>query len=203
MDGKLGNQVRNVHLRHVASSSHAISARHSSFILTLIDNKELVKNPSEEFCPGKKTKKESKKAIVKFNETLQDSSEEGGNEELEGNIEEYEASNGQEDQASSGEAEARKESKEIEAEDKEQNEQKEENSKEEDKQQEENKEESDEEERNKPMDQQRDSICDSTMHQPQESEESKDAQIADLRQRLKALSQSKKEEERNWIELLA
>ncbi|CAL5362744.1 unnamed protein product [Camellia sinensis] len=53
------------------------------------------------------------------------------------------------------------------------------------------------------MDQQRDSICGSTMHEPQESEESKDAQIADLRQRLKALSQSKKEGERNWIELLA
>ncbi|XP_028093552.1 bromodomain-containing protein DDB_G0280777-like [Camellia sinensis] len=52
------------------------------------------------------------------------------------------------------------------------------------------------------MDQQRDIICGSTVHQPQEFGESKDAQIADLRQRLKALSQSKKEEERNWIKLL-
>ena len=42
------------------------------------------------------------------------------------------------------------------------------------------------------MDQQHDGICGSTMHQPQEFEESKDAQIADLRQRLKVLSQSKK-----------
>ena len=41
------------------------------------------------------------------------------------------------------------------------------------------------------------------MHQTQESEESKDAQIANLRQRLKVLSKSKIEEERNWNELLA
>ncbi|CAL5349678.1 unnamed protein product [Camellia sinensis] len=168
-----------------------------------IDNKQLVKNPSEEFCLGKKKKKESKKAIVKFKETLQDPSEDGGNEQAEGNIEEYEASNGQEHQASSAEEETRKESEEIEAEDKEQNEQKEENSEQEDEQQEENNEESDEEEHNEPIDQQRDSICGSTMHQPEEFEESKDAQIADLHQRLKALYQSKKEEERNWIELLA
>ena len=53
------------------------------------------------------------------------------------------------------------------------------------------------------MDQHRDSICGSTMHQPQKFEESKDAQIADLRRRLKALSKSKIEEERNWNELLA
>ncbi|CAL5436072.1 unnamed protein product [Camellia sinensis] len=53
------------------------------------------------------------------------------------------------------------------------------------------------------MDQQHDGICGSTMHQPEEFEESKDAQIADLRQRLKTLSQSKKEEDRNWMELLA
>ncbi|XP_028081938.1 protein SIEVE ELEMENT OCCLUSION B-like [Camellia sinensis] len=79
-----------------------------------IDNKELVQNPLEEFSLGKKKKKESKQAIVKFNETLEDSSEEEGNEEAEGNIKEHEASNGQEDQASSGEAEARKESEEIE-----------------------------------------------------------------------------------------
>ncbi|THG18817.1 hypothetical protein TEA_001206 [Camellia sinensis var. sinensis] len=41
------------------------------------------------------------------------------------------------------------------------------------------------------------------MHHPQESEESKDAQIADLHQKLKALSKSKIEEEINWNELLA
>ncbi|XP_028070645.1 uncharacterized protein LOC114273079 [Camellia sinensis] len=172
-----------------------------------IDNKQLVKNPSEEFCLGKKTKKELKKAIVKFKETLQDPSEDGGNEQAEGNTEEYEASNGQEHQASSTEEETSEESEEIEPEDKEQNEQKEEDSEqedeEEDEQQEENKDESDEEENNEPMDQQYDGICGSTIHQPEEFEESKDAQIADLCQRLKALSQSKKEEDRNWIELLA
>ncbi|CAL5323055.1 unnamed protein product [Camellia sinensis] len=167
----------------------------------------LVKNPSEEFCLGKKTKKELKKAIVKFKETLQDPSEDEGNEQAEGNTEEYEASNGQEHQASSTEEETSEESEEIEPEDKEQNEQKEEDNEqedeEEDEQQEENKDESDEEENNEPMDQQHDGICGSTMHQPEEFEESKDAQIADLRQRLKALSQSKKEEDRNWIELRA
>ncbi|CAL5391029.1 unnamed protein product [Camellia sinensis] len=174
---------------------------------TEIDNKQLVKNPSEEFCLGKKTKKELKKAIVIFKETLQDPSEDGGNEQAEGNTEEYEASNGQEHQTSSTEEETSEESEEIEPEDKEQNEQKEEDSEqedeEEDEQQEENKDESDEEENNEPMDQQHDGICGSTMHQLEEFEESKDAQIADLRQRLKALSQSKKEEDRNWIELLA
>ncbi|CAL5364580.1 unnamed protein product [Camellia sinensis] len=174
-----------------------------SFAPRQIDNKQLVKNPSEEFCLGKKTKKESKKAIVKFKETLQDPSEDGGNEQAEGNVEEYEANIGQEHQATSGEEETREESEEIEAEDKEQNEQKEEDSEQEDEEQEENKEESDKEEHNEPMDQQRDSICGSTMHPPEEFEESKDAQIADLCQRLKALSQSKKVEERNWIELLA
>ncbi|CAL5434355.1 unnamed protein product [Camellia sinensis] len=172
-----------------------------------IDNKQLVKNPSEEFCLGKKTKKELKKAIVIFKETLQDPSEDGGNEQKEGNTEEYEANNGQEHQASSTEEETTKESEEIEPEDKEQNEQKEEDSEQEDEdkdeQEEENKEESDEEENNEQMDQQHDGICGSTMHQPEEFEESKDAQIADLRQRLKALSQSKKEEDRNWMELLA
>ncbi|CAL5352306.1 unnamed protein product [Camellia sinensis] len=174
-----------------------------------IDNKQLVKNPSEEFCLGKKTKKELKKAIVIFKETLQDPSEDGGNEQKEGNTEEYEASNGQEHQASSTEEETTKESEEIEPEDKEQNEQKEEDSEQEDEdededeQEEENKDESDEEENNEPIDQQHDGISGSTMHQPEEFEESKDAQIADLRQRLKALSQSKKEEDRNWMELLA
>ncbi|CAL5424354.1 unnamed protein product [Camellia sinensis] len=172
-----------------------------------IDNKQLVKNPSEEFCLGKKTKKELKKAIVKFNETLQDPFEDQGNEQAEGNTKEYEASNGQKHQASSTEEETSEESEEIEPEDKEKNEQKEEDSEqedeEEDEQQEENKDENDEEENNEPMDQQHDGICGSTMHQPEEFEESKDAQIADLRQRLKALSQSKKEEDRNWIELLA
>ncbi|CAL5332958.1 unnamed protein product [Camellia sinensis] len=170
-----------------------------------IDNKQLVKNPSEEFCLGKKTKKELKKAIVIFKETLQDPSEDGGNEQKEGNTEEYEASNGQEHQASSTEEETTKESEEIEPEDKEQNEQKEEDNEQEDEdeQEEENKDESDEEENNEQMDQQHDGICGSTMHQPEEFEESKDAQIADLRQRLKALSQSKKEEDRNWMELLA
>ncbi|CAL5425316.1 unnamed protein product [Camellia sinensis] len=172
-----------------------------------IDNKQLVKNPSEEFCLGKKTKKELKKAIVIFKETLQDPSEDGGNEQKEGNTEEYEASNGQEHQASSTEEETTKESEEIEPEDKEQNEQKEEDSEQEDEdedeQEEENKDESDEEENNEQMDQQHDGICGSTMHQPEEFEESKDAQIADLRQRLKALSQSQKEEDRNWMELLA
>ncbi|GMP91290.1 hypothetical protein CsSME_00042052 [Camellia sinensis var. sinensis] len=166
-----------------------------------------VKNPSEEFCLGKKTKKELKKAIVIFKETLQDPSEDGGNEQKEGNTEEYEASNGQEHQASSTEEETTKESEEIEPEDKEQNEQKEEDSEQEDEdedeQEEENKDESDKEENNEQMDQQHDGICGSTMHQPEEFEESKDAQIADLRQRLKALSQSKKEEDRNWMELLA
>ncbi|CAL5359396.1 unnamed protein product [Camellia sinensis] len=93
-----------------------------------IDNKQLVKNPFEEFCLGKKTKKELKKAIVIFKETLQDPSEDGGNEQKEGNTEEYEASNGQEHQASSTEEETTKESEEIEPEDKEQNEQKEEDS---------------------------------------------------------------------------
>ncbi|CAL5388783.1 unnamed protein product [Camellia sinensis] len=155
-----------------------------------IDNKQLVKNPSEEFCLGKKTKKELKKAIVIFKETLQDPSEDGGNEQAEGNAEEYEASNGQEHQASSTEEETSKENSEQEDED-------------ENEQEEENKDESDEEKNNEPMDQQHDGICGSTMHQPEEFEESKDAQIADLRQRLKALSQSKKEEDRNWIELLA
>ncbi|CAL5402963.1 unnamed protein product [Camellia sinensis] len=172
-----------------------------------IDNKQLVKNPSEEFCLGKKTKKELKKAIVKFKETLQDPSEDRGNEQAEGNTEEYEASNGQEHQASSTEEETSEKSEEIKPEDKEQNEQKEEDSEqeheEEDEQQEENKDESDEKENNEPMDQQHDGICGSTMHQPEEFEESKDAQIADLRQELKALSQSNKEEDRNWIELLA
>ncbi|CAL5349800.1 unnamed protein product [Camellia sinensis] len=176
-------------------------------IALLIDNKQLVKNPSEEFCLGKKTKKELKKAIVIFKETLQDPSEDGGNEQKEGNTEEYEASNGQEHQASSTEEETTKESEEIEPEDKEQNEQKEKDSEQEDEdedeQEEENKDESDEEENNEPMDQQHDGICGSTMHQTEEFEESKDAQIADLRQRLKALSQSKKEEDRNWMELLA
>ncbi|CAL5331434.1 unnamed protein product [Camellia sinensis] len=176
-------------------------------IALLIDNKQLVKNPSEEFCLGKKTKKELKKAIVIFKETLQDPSEDGGNEQAKGNTEEYEASNGQEHQASSTEEETSEKSEEIEPEDKEQNEQKEEDSEQEDEdedeQEEENKDESDEEENNEPMDQQHDGICGSTMHQPEEFEESKDAQIADLRQRLKALSQSKKEEDRNWIELLA
>ncbi|GMP34034.1 hypothetical protein CsSME_00007084 [Camellia sinensis var. sinensis] len=174
--------------------------------MLLIDNKQLVKNPSEEFCLGNKTKKELKKAIVKFKETLQDPSEDRGNEQAEGNTEEYEASNGQEHQASSTEEETSEESEKIEPEDKEQNEQKEEDSEqeheEEDEQQEENKDESDEKENNEPMDQQHDDICGSTMHQPEEFEESKDAQIADLRQRLEALSQSKKEEDRNWIELL-
>ncbi|CAL5422084.1 unnamed protein product [Camellia sinensis] len=172
-----------------------------------IDNKQLVKNPSEEFYLGKKTKKELKKAIVIFKETLQDPSEDGGNEQKEGNTEEYEASNGQEHQASSTEEETTKESEETEPEDKEQNEQKEEDSEQEDEdedeQEEENKDETDEEENNEQMDQQHDGICGSTMHQPEEFEESKDAQIADLRQRLKALSQSKKEEDRNWMELLA
>ncbi|CAL5383477.1 unnamed protein product [Camellia sinensis] len=172
-----------------------------------IDNKQLVKNPSEEFCLGKKTKKELKKAIVIFKETLQDPSEDEGNEQAEGNAEEYEASNGQKHQASSTEEETSKESEEIEPEDKEQNEQKEEDSEQEDEdedeQEEENKDESDEEENNEPIDQQHDGICGSTMHQPEEFEESKDAQIADLRQRLKVLSPSKKEEDRNWIELLA
>ncbi|CAL5429234.1 unnamed protein product [Camellia sinensis] len=134
-------------------------------------------------------------------------SEDGGNEQKEGNTEEYEASNGQEHQASSTEEETTKESEETEPEDKEQNEQKEEDSEQEDEdedeQEEENKDESDEEENNEQMDQQHDGICGSTMHQPEEFEESKDAQIADLRQRLKALSQSKKEEDRNWMELLA
>ncbi|CAL5361057.1 unnamed protein product [Camellia sinensis] len=171
----------------------------------MIDNKQLVKNPYEEFCLGKKTKKELKKAIVIFKETLQDPSEDGGNEQKEGNTEEYEASNGQEHQASSTEEETTKESEEIEPEDKEQNEQKEEDSEQEDEdeQEEENKDESDEEENNEQMNQQHDGICGSTMHQPEEFEESKDAQIADLRQRLKALSQSKKEEDINWMELLA
>ncbi|CAL5347900.1 unnamed protein product [Camellia sinensis] len=174
-----------------------------------IDNKQLVKNPSEEFCLGKKTKKELKKAIVIFKETLQDPSEDGGNQQKEGNTEEYEASNGQEHQASSTEEETTKESEEIEPEDKEQNEQKEEDSEQEDEdededeQEEENNDESDEEENNEPMDQQHDGICGLTTHQPEEFEESKDAQFADLRQRLKALSQSKKEEDRNWMELLA
>ncbi|THG14335.1 hypothetical protein TEA_021889 [Camellia sinensis var. sinensis] len=59
-----------------------------SFLLK-IDNKELEKNLSEEFCLGKKKKKESKKALVKFNERLEDSTEEeAGNEEGEGNTEE-------------------------------------------------------------------------------------------------------------------
>ncbi|GMP43217.1 hypothetical protein CsSME_00012666 [Camellia sinensis var. sinensis] len=175
--------------------------------MLVIDNKQLVKNPSEEFCLGKKTKKELKKAIVIFKETLQNPSEDGGNEQAEGNTEEYEASNGQEHQASSTEEQTSEESEEIEPEDKEQKEQKEEDSEqedeEEDEQQEENKDESDEEENNEPMDQQHDGICGLTMHQPEEFEESKDAQIADLRQKLKALSQSRKEEDRNWIKLLA
>ncbi|CAL5338547.1 unnamed protein product [Camellia sinensis] len=200
-----------------------------------IDNKQLVKNPSEEFCLGKKTKKELKKAIVIFKEKLQDPSEDGGNEQKEEETTK-ETSNGQEHQASSTEEETTKESEEIEPEDKEQNEQKEndeesdeeenneqmdqqhdeesdeeeneqkeseQEDEDEDEQDEENKDESDEEENNKQMDQQHDGICGSTMHQPEEFEESKDAQIADLRQRLKALSQSKKEEDRNWMELLA
>ncbi|CAL5362306.1 unnamed protein product [Camellia sinensis] len=200
-----------------------------------IDNKQLVKNPSEEFCLGKKTKKELKKAIVIFKEKLQDPSEDGGNEQKEEETTK-ETSNGQEHQASSTEEETTKESEEIEPEDKEQNEQKEndeesdeeenneqmdqqhdeesdeeeneqkeseQEDEDEDEQEEENKDESDEEENNEQMDQQHDGICGSTMHQPEEFEESKDAQIADLRQRLKALSQSKKEEDRNWMELLA
>ncbi|CAL5350096.1 unnamed protein product [Camellia sinensis] len=200
-----------------------------------IDNKQLVKNPSEEFCLGKKTKKELKKAIVIFKEKLQDPSEDGGNEQKEEETTK-ETSNGQEHQASSTEEETTKESEEIEPEDKEQNEQKEndeesdeeenneqmdqqhdeesdeeeneqkeseQEDEDEDEQEEENKDESDEEENNEQMDQQHDGICGSTMHQPEEFEESKDAQIADLRQRLKALSQSKKEEDRNWMKLLA
>ncbi|CAL5351050.1 unnamed protein product [Camellia sinensis] len=171
-----------------------------------IDNKQLVKNPSEEFCLGNKTKKELKNAIVKFKETLQDPSEDRGNEQAEGNTEEYEASNGQEHQASSTKEETSEENSEQEHEQEHESDEKEDSEQEheeEDEQQEENKDESDEKENNEPMDQQHDGICGSTMHQPEEFEESKDDQIADLRQRLKALSQSKKEEDKNWIELLA
>ncbi|XP_028119301.1 glutamic acid-rich protein-like [Camellia sinensis] len=112
-----------------------------------IDNKQLVKNSSEEFYLGKKTKKELKKAILIFKETLQDPSKDEGNEQVEDNTEEYEASNGQEHQACSTEEET---SEEIEPEDSEQEDE------EENEQQEENKDESDEEENNEPMDQKHD-----------------------------------------------
>ncbi|CAL5438179.1 unnamed protein product [Camellia sinensis] len=215
-----------------------------------IDNKQLVKNPSEELCLGNKTKKELKKAIVKFKETLQDPSEDRGTEHQASSAEEETSKESEEEEEENNEHEEEdseqehkheeeeiepehkehkeqneheEEEEEIEPEHKEQNEHEEEDSEqeheqehesdekedseqeheEEDEQQEENKDESDEKENNEPMDKQHDGICGSTMHQPEEFEESKDAQIADLRQRLKALSQSKKEEDRNWIELLA
>ncbi|CAL5353985.1 unnamed protein product [Camellia sinensis] len=105
------------------------------------------------------------------------------------------------DQASNAEKEAIEENEELE--DKEEYEGKEEKDNEEEdegiesKKEEQNNEEMDEEENNEQVNQRHDSICGSIMQQPQESKESKDAQIANLHERLKALSKSKIEEEKN------
>ncbi|CAL5425431.1 unnamed protein product [Camellia sinensis] len=93
------------------------------------------------------------------------------------------------DQASNAEKEAIEENEELE--DKEEYEGKEEKDNEEEdegiesKKEEENNEEIDEEENNEQVNQRHDSICGSIMQQPQESKESKDAQIANLHERLK------------------